>query len=240
MKQKRWVHKKNFAICWDGLKSSVGVTEGKIEQSELLSNQQETTAVKTESAPQRLIRKAPQNEEKNLNIKESAKPAHKKNYSPDFIDWFVGFMEGDGSFGVNYGDDRVQFIITQKEAKVLHKIRTTLGYGKVYHHADGYYRYIVSDREGLGYLIKLFEGRLVFKKTQERYHKWVECYSKYYGIEPPIKVGGWERKIDLNTAWVSGLIDAEGCFSAAKRSGRTTYRARFTITQSREHEKMQE
>lgn len=39
---KRWVQK-NSAMCWDGLKSSVGANEiSGIEQSELLSNQQET------------------------------------------------------------------------------------------------------------------------------------------------------------------------------------------------------
>ncbi len=80
---KRWVHKKNFAICWDGLKSSVGVTTGKIEQSELLSNQQETVAIQ---APQRLIRKAPQNGQEKPNVEESARPAHKKEYPEDFIE----------------------------------------------------------------------------------------------------------------------------------------------------------
>lgn len=38
----RWVQF-NSAICWDGLKSSVGANEiSGVEQSELLSNQQET------------------------------------------------------------------------------------------------------------------------------------------------------------------------------------------------------
>jgi len=76
----RWAHETNFAICWDGLKSSVGVTEGKAEQSELLSNQQET-AIK--QAPQRLIRKASQ---KIPNVDESAKPAHKKEYPNSFLE----------------------------------------------------------------------------------------------------------------------------------------------------------
>jgi len=70
---------------------------------------------------------------------------------------------------INYETDKVNFIITQKEAEVLHKIRTTLGYGKVYLHNDGYNRYIVSDRDNLRYLIELFQGRLVFQKTQERF-----------------------------------------------------------------------
>ena len=43
MKITRWVHVKNSAICWDGLKNSVGANEiSRVEQSELLSNQQET------------------------------------------------------------------------------------------------------------------------------------------------------------------------------------------------------
>jgi len=80
---KRWVHQTNFAICWDGLKSSVEVTKGKIEQSELLSNQQETVLLQ---APQRLIRKASQNVVLNQHVEESAKPSHKKNYPHDFIE----------------------------------------------------------------------------------------------------------------------------------------------------------
>lgn len=81
--KRRWAQEPNFAICWDGLKSSVEVTEGKIEQSELLSNQQETVSIQV---PQRLIRKAPQNGSHKPEIEESAKPAHKKKYSDDFIE----------------------------------------------------------------------------------------------------------------------------------------------------------
>lgn len=81
----------------------------------------------------------------------------------------MGFAEGDGCFGVDYKTDRVFFIITQKEAAVLHKIRSALGYGKVYLNNDGNYRYIVSNKDNLRYIIDLFKGRLVFKKTQNRY-----------------------------------------------------------------------
>ena len=81
----------------------------------------------------------------------------------------MGFTEGDGCFAVDYETDRVTFIITQKEVEVLNKIRTTLGYGKVYKSADGYYRYIVTGREKVGYLIGIFKGRLVFTKTKNRY-----------------------------------------------------------------------
>ena len=41
--KKRWVHIKNSAICWDGLKNSVeAISKSRVEQSGLLSNQQET------------------------------------------------------------------------------------------------------------------------------------------------------------------------------------------------------
>ena len=66
----------------------------------------------------------------------------------------------------------------------------------------------------------------------------MSSYNKYYKITPGIEAGEWDRSIEMQTAWLSGLIDAEGSFSATKRSGRTTYRATVIITQSQEHEKM--
>jgi hypothetical protein len=85
------------------------------------------------------------------------------------LEWFVGFTEGDGCFGVDYKSNRIQFIITQKEPQVLYKIKKTLGFGVVRQHADGYYRYNVSEKSNLLHLIKIFSGRLVFNKTNLRF-----------------------------------------------------------------------
>ena len=63
----------------------------------------------------------------------------------------------------------MSFIITQKDPKVLYYVKKNLGYGKVYLCGDKYYRYVVSNREGIARLIKTFSGRLRLNKTNERY-----------------------------------------------------------------------
>ena len=54
-------------------------------------------------------------------------------YSVDYVNklsWFLGFSEGAGFWQVDIGSKRNYFIITQKDPKVLYKIRSILGFGK--------------------------------------------------------------------------------------------------------------
>lgn len=167
---------------------------------------------------------------------EPVPPSHIKAYDPAFLDWFIGFSEGDGSFIVEGGTNRVSFIITQKEPGVLHKIRTGLGFGSVYLCKDTYYRYIVSNKKNVLRLIDIFSGRLILSKTNKRFAAWVDAYSQYYKTEKPLITINDSAKISWDTAWFSGFIDAEGCFTAVKRSGRNSYRMRFTIKQKYEYD----
>jgi len=227
----------NSAICWDELKGPVGASEkDSVEKSGPLFNQQETQKGSSETYTQ-----------SSLNVQEgkeqaenSARPSHKKAYTTDFIDWLVGFTEGDGSFEVKNETQRVSFIITQKDPKVLYFIKKELGYGQVYECKDTYWRYTVSSQEQIGYLIQLFTGQLRLEKTNRRFEAWVEAYSKYNKLKERITVERGVKKIDNNTAWLSGFIDAEGSFSAAQRSGRTTFRMKFSIKQKGEHETMKQ
>src|ERR1700712_3337073 len=52
--------------------------------------------------------------------------------STNFLTWFIGFTEGEGSFIVNNRGD-LAFVITQStsDLKVLYYIQETLGFGKV-------------------------------------------------------------------------------------------------------------
>lgn len=173
-------------------------------------------------------------------------PQHIKpsNYSPEFLSWFIGFSEGDGSFIV--GDDRLFFIITQKDVALLHRIRTQLGFGLICN--DENYpeikRYVVTDRSLIEILIHIFNGNLVLKKTTTRFSKWLDTYNRVTGQNIPM-ISRWNpdflllpetnfsnsrEKLSLetiqyvrthsvvwNSSWFTGFLEAEGGFSAVQR-----------------------
>lgn len=224
--RKRWVHNQNFAVCWDGLKDTVGVAEGNIEKSVLLSNQQETQEGSSETYTQSTT--------ESKEIKESARPAHKKEYPKELIEWFVGFTEGKGEWEEERGKNRVSFTIAHKEYRVLHYIRTNLGYGKIEKWGEEY-KYRVTQREQVGYLIELFGGRVQLAKSQEKYKEWAEKYRKKQG-------GGGERESQnqrkreehTESAWLAGWVDARGSFIAEPQGG--TYKMKIRISGAGEPE----
>lgn len=158
-------------------------------------------------------------------------PQHKNSIDPDFLQWFIGFSEGDGSFVFSCSTGQLyyrhSFIINQKDPLVLYKIRTHLGFGTVklyqdYKQGTSYYRYIVSNIDGIFRLIQIFNGQLILNKTQKRYAAWCDTFFK----RPQVQQKGFsldfqefKRPCLLDNAWLSGFIDAEGCFSVVwKRS----------------------
>ncbi len=247
--KKRWVHKfrkklqkKNIAICWDGLKNTVESIEiVRFVKSVLLSNQQETCLAYAQGSSETYTQCSTSPNHGSA-FNSATQPAHKKPYDPHWIEWFVGFTEGDGSFARDSGTNRVSFVITQKDPQVLYKIKKTLGFGKVQLHGDGYHRYVVSCKQNLLYLINIFSGQLILKKTNERFLSWVECFNLYYKEASPIVVEEKPGNLTINadSAWFAGFIDAEGCFSAVQRSKRRSFRMRFSIKQKGEFAVLQQ
>lgn len=228
--------KKNLAICWERLKNLVVFIisknlDGKDRKSKLLSNQQETTENGGSSETY--------TQGSSIITKDSAKPAHIKSYKSEFIEWFIGFTEGDGSFVVNNKNNKISLIITQKDPKVLYYIKKNLGFGIVYLCGDNYHRYIVSNRVNLERLINIFKGRLILSKSNIQFNKWLESYSIYYNTILPI-ITKTNPIITWNSAWLSGYIDAEGKFDAQERSKRKSFKMRFSIKQKGETEKFKE
>lgn len=106
-------------------------------------------------------------------------PSHISKIDTQFLEWFLGFSEGDGSFIVDC-NNRMYFTITQKDHQSLYKIKKTLGFGRVIidNNYQGIARYTVSDNTSLERLIHLFNGNLLLEKTNHRFQRWVECYNK--------------------------------------------------------------
>lgn len=137
---------------------------------------------------------------------------HKNKIDQDFLEWFVGFTEGDGTFIVS--KDRLFFIINQKEERILYHIRTSLGFGSVSTYKT-YSRFVVADRENVDRLISIFNGNLVLNKTNARFLSWLQARNRYR-TEEIEHLNRNELVSCADNAWLSGFIDAEGCFNAAR------------------------
>ncbi len=80
-----------------------------------------------------------------------------------FLEWFVGFTEGDGSFIVS--KNKVYFDITQSlsDIQVLYYIKKELGFGKVLIREEEHRNvgvFYVSSKENFTNLIHIFNGNL--------------------------------------------------------------------------------
>jgi hypothetical protein len=77
----------NFAICWNGLKKSVGIIEiDSTGKSDLLSNQQETLQ-EGETLQRGSSETYTQSSSKvKKPTEDSARPSHKKPYTKEYID----------------------------------------------------------------------------------------------------------------------------------------------------------
>jgi hypothetical protein len=173
-------------------------------------------------------------------------PEHKTGVDIDFLEWFIGFVEGAGTFSSRLVDltsakkdtalldnvtswpitlsslkrRRFLFQICQKDPKVLYKIRTALGFGKVYESGGEltrHWRYTIEDRRGLQRIMALFNGNLILPKRRRQFANWVKeaalIHHSSFALKQQEETSGGPV-ISLNTGWLSGLIDAEGCFYA--------------------------
>ena len=123
--------------------------------------------------------------------------------SDDWLKWFIGFSEGDGAI-LTGKDNRLRFVITQKEITVLNHIQKTLGIGRVRSFGP-FNRFFVDDKHGILILTSLFNGNLVLTKRKVQLKRWLDVQN----------LTEVNRNIipTLLDGWLSGLIDAEGCFN---------------------------
>ena len=151
-------------------------------------------------------------------------PTHKKGVDIGFLEWLVGFVEGDGTFcyrlasGTTPTSSRMRFLfqICQKDPKVLYKIRTGLGFGTVRDSGDEltrHWRYTVEDRRGIQRIMALFNGNLVLPKRRRQFTDWVNQAAPIHHPSLVLKSSSGPM-VSLCTGWLSGFIDAEGCFYA--------------------------
>lgn len=133
------------------------------------------------------------------------------NYPAWFMEWFIGFSEGDGSFVCDTDAKRLCFVIRQLDPGVLNLIKDYFGFGSVFRSKDGYYIYSVSGKRDIMSLVHIFNGKLVLTKTNNRFvNNWLNNLSFVSDI--PVAYQGPRVFDGLQSAWLCGFTDAEGSF----------------------------
>lgn len=153
-----------------------------------------------------------------------------------FLEWFIGFSEGEGSFIVGKRGD-LSFVVTQSttDVKILNYIKSNLGFGKVIVQStkNNTHRFIIQDMKGLSLIALLFNGNMVFPTRSARFHTFLSALnekllSNNLGIIHPIYS---IVSPSLNDWWLTGITDAEGSFTCSILVARKAYRLRYILTQ---------
>jgi hypothetical protein len=171
-------------------------------------------------------------------------PEHKKNIDFSFLEWFIGFSEGNACFYSRIENTRVRlfFEITQKDPALMYKVRTTLGFGQVTsfrRNNETYWKFSVEDKRGVQRIMLLFNGNLVLPKRYEEFVQWVNFGKNLYPANFILKVQRVE--VSLRTGWLAGFIESEGCFYANLKFKDTLclkdwdFDQKLTITQQDTH-----
>lgn len=139
---------------------------------------------------------------------------------PHWLQWFIGFTEGDGGLYTR-SNGRLTFVITQDEEAILIHIKEKLGFGVIrYDKGVSAFRYIVEDRESIILLALLFNGNLVLSHRIYQLSSWVAVLS-LHGVD--IEMTIWPVSFSISDAWLLGFTDAEGSFSCSVRK-RSSYK----------------
>lgn len=150
-------------------------------------------------------------------FKKGSSETTRAAYDNNFLEWLIGFTEGDGSFIVNK-QGTLEYKITQssKDAAILFYIKKTLGFGtvSVQSKVSKTHHFRVRDKEGLSKIIDIFNGYLQLNKCKKRFELFIIAYNLHYNVNID-----YNRKfidlISLNSAWLCGFTDAEGCFTVS-------------------------
>lgn len=151
------------------------------------------------------------------------KNEYDKNIDTKFLEWFIGFTEGDGSLNISVrsknNSKELKFDITQSlsDVQVLYYIKSKLGFGKVFLRPErnvGFY--YVTGKDNFRKLITIFNGNFCGEHKSNQLKNWIKCYNEIY--KDNIKFIDNLNQPNVNNGWISGFTDAEGSFMGRLRT----------------------
>jgi hypothetical protein len=161
------------------------------------------------------------------------------NILPDskFLEWFIGFTEGEGSFTVAKRGD-LSFVVTQSTVDIecLNFIKDNLGFGKVIKQSikSNTHRFVVQDIKNLIILCNLFNGNMVFPTRNAKFVIFLSAVNEKLLKKNQDKISIRDSLVlpSLNDGWLSGISDGEASFTCSVLSEPNTgYRFRYILTQ---------
>ena len=159
----------------------------------------------------------------------------KKLPSREFLEWFVGFVEGEGSFTVSkYGKFLLTIYQASFDVQVLHYVQDNLGFGSVGQVNEKVSRLVLSNTRNIYLLCLLFNGNMVLPTRGARFLTFLAAFNENLikrNIFSPIKPIMDYVKPSLNDCWLLGFVDGEGCFTFSLLSTSNRFRYSFILTQ---------
>jgi hypothetical protein len=171
-----------------------------------------------------------------------------KQPSPEFLNWFIGFSEGDGSFTKAKRGD-LYFVVVQdsRDKQVLDFIQKQLNFGKVIVQGKTTSRFIVQDRLGLYLISLIFNGNIRTPDKLRSFNEFLKAlnisiqksrnFNKLKEFELNKDILKYilpynnTKEITLKDNWLIGFTDAEGCFHVGFSLTKNSYSLSFDLNQ---------
>lgn len=165
--------------------------------------------------------------------------------SNNFLEWLIGFSEGEGSFILAKRGD-LAFVITQSstDIKSLNYIKENLGFGNIIRQSikQNTHRFVIQDINNLYLICLIFNGNMVFPSRKARFLTFLSSFNeKLLRVNittiPPLDMFSTCVFPSLNDSWITGITDGEGSFTCSLLSKSIGYRIRYILTQKWEANK---
>lgn len=168
---------------------------------------------------------------------------NKKLPSIEFLLWFIGFAEVEGSFTIAKRGD-LSFVITQSSEyiNILNYIVKNLNFGKAIKQSvkSNTHRFIVQDRLHLSIISLLFNGNMVFPTRAAKFYTFLSALNEKLlkhgeNITTPIYATVLPS---LKDGWLAGISDGEASFTCSILSNSSNaYKFRYILTQKHDTNK---
>lgn len=161
-----------------------------------------------------------------------------------FLEWFIGFVEGNGYFTLSNRFD-LSFIITQSSINlnILNYIKNNLNMGNIIIESkkNKTYKFIIKNKQDIYLICLLFNGNMILPTKHIRFIQFLSRFNEFnikYNKFNIIKPINDTILPSLNDYWISGFTDANGYFTCSILSNsNSNYKIKYILSQKWEANK---